>query len=167
MLQITNDGVELDEDSDCKPLQFIIHLSDLVSLGSVLLVNIDSFPINSVLFSTDSGYYVTTCLFNDLTKLGLIIANNRIVVDDESEAAALEVHSMREKMVASMLIIDKLREEATISLQGADLQGRRVHTSSKKFALIQVRLFTSFFLPFYIPVSYILSHYPILTFLHL
>lgn len=131
-----------DKSGNSKTIEFDLNIVDLVSLGSVLLVNIDSFPIDSVLFATDSGYYVAVSLHEELTKLGLVVATSRDVIDDESEAAALEVNSMRDKMAASMLIIDKLREEATVYLNDAESTRFRVHVCSSSVAFAQVRCCT-------------------------
>lgn len=96
-----------------KTIQINLNLSDLQSVGSILLVNVTSLPINSIFFVTDSGYFVSSSLFNILAKSGFVVATNRLVADEESEAAALEVKLMREKMAASSLLIDRLRDDAS------------------------------------------------------
>lgn len=60
-------------------------------------------------------------------------------MDDESEAAALEVNSMRDKMAASMLIIEKLREKATVYLNDAEMTRHHVSMCSRGVAYAQVR----------------------------
>jgi hypothetical protein len=142
VLQVTGSGVRPGQSGNSKTIEFDLNILDLVSLGSVLLVNIDSFPIDSVLFATDSGYYVAVSLHEELTKLGLVVPTSRAVIDDESEAAALEVNSMRDKMAASMLIIEELREKATVYLNDAEATRNHVNKCSRSVAFAQVRCST-------------------------
>ena len=87
----------------------------------------------------DTGYYVKKSLYEQLIKSGLVIPTSRIVIDDELETAAIEVISMTEKMKSSMLVIEKLRHEATVLLSSAeDKHKKRAHMNDKREALKQV-----------------------------
>ena len=139
MLQISEDEDCSSKVSACRTLLFSFHLEELISLGSISLVKIISFPVNSVLFYTDSGYYVKKSLCAQLTKTGLVIPTSRIVIDDELETAAIEVIAMTEKMASSMLVIEKLRHEATLLLSSAEEKHKkRAHMNDKREALKQV-----------------------------
>jgi hypothetical protein len=139
LLQISEDEDCLSKVSECRKLHFSFYLEELVSLGSISLVNITSFPVNSVLFYTDTGYYVKKSLYEQLVKSGLVIPTSRIVIDDELETAAIEVISMTEKMKSSMLVIEKLRHEATVLLSSAEEKHKkRAHMNDRREALKQV-----------------------------
>ena len=66
------------------------------------------------------------------------MTTNRILADDESEAVALEVKSMREKMALSSSLIDKLREDADGFLNVAKLHSDRNQRISRRIELEQV-----------------------------
>ena len=140
LLQIREGEDHSGKISECRMLEFSFHLDELVSLGSVFLVNITSFPVNSILFCTDTGYYVIKTLYEELINLGLVIPTSRSVIDDESEtAAAVEVIAMKEKMASSTVTIDKLRYEATIILNSVeDKNKKRAYMYDRKESLQQV-----------------------------
>lgn len=140
LLQISEEEDHSGKISDCRMLEFSFRLDELVSLGSVFLVNISSFPVNSILFFTDTGFFVIKTLYEELIHLGLVIPTSRSVIDDESEsAAAVEVIAMKEKMASSTLTIEKLRHEAAIILNSVeDKNKKRAYMYDRRESLQQV-----------------------------
>ena len=126
------------EDS-VRSMRFEIHLSSLISLGQTQLKSIESFPINSILFATDSGYYVTDILYKSLRHAGLVITTSRVVIDDESADEHHEIHRMREEMTAALRAIESLRIEATVALEAGETQRLLVHRNCRKSTLDKVR----------------------------
>ena len=139
ILQISDVGNGTESMVERKSIQFSLSLMDLVSVGSMLLVNVTSLPINSIFFVTDSGYFVSSSLFRTLEKSGLVIPISRVLADEESETAALEVKLMREKMAASSLLIDKLREDANELLDAAELCDSQSRRISRRAEMDQVQ----------------------------
>ena len=78
-------------------------------------------------------------MYEQLIKSGLVIPSSSIVIDDELETAAIEVSSMTKKMKSSMLVIEKLRHEATVLLSSAEEKSKkRAHMNDRREALKQV-----------------------------
>lgn len=133
------DDKDLARQDNHRTIDFEINLTDVVFLGLTRLKSIESFPINSILFATDSGYYVSRTLFNSLSASGLIVTSNRVVIDDESETSTSNFYSMREKMTCSTDLIEKLREKANSALPKDDLRKRLIQKLNRSSALEDVR----------------------------
>jgi hypothetical protein len=123
------------------PLLITVDLSSLIALGSIQLINISALPINALLLSTDSGYYVTAAVYEKLKGAGADVGtNSRVVVSyDDSENDATESSGeMRAKMDATMCSIEGLRVRATESLQNMGATRQQILKQSKWAALDKV-----------------------------
>lgn len=123
-------------------LLITVDLSSLVALGSIQLINISALPINALLLSTDSGYYVTAAVFEKLKGAGADVGtSSRAVVSyDDSENDATESSGeMRNKMDATICSIEGLRVQATESLRNMDATRQKILKQSKLAALEKVR----------------------------
>ena len=137
----TGDGLSKNNTGP-SPLLITVDLSSLVALGSIQLINISALPINALLLSTDSGYYVTAAVYEKLKGAGADVGTHSRVVasyDDSENDAAESSGEMRSKMDATMCSIEGLRVRATESLQNMDATRRQILRQSKLAALEKVR----------------------------
>jgi hypothetical protein len=133
---------------DVRILEFFIELKELVCLGSTQLRNINSFPINTILFATDNEYYVTSMLYENLKIFGLNLESNRGVRgfgkrimntdNDDVDADISEVSNVRKGMGASMVTIEELREEVVkdLIIKMCALKYIHIQTCSRKYKQI-------------------------------
>ena len=137
LLNISEKGTD-DNFRPCRTISFKIDLAHVHFLGLTHLRSIESFPLNSILFGTHSGFYVSSTLFRSLTDSGLIFSSSRIMIDDELESNT-NVNIMRNTMEKSECIIEKLREEATAALEKDDIQKQLIQKLDKFSILENVR----------------------------
>ena len=148
LLKITEKGTDNDF-IQCRTITFEMDLARFHFLGLTQLRSIESFPLNSILFGTDSGFYVSSILFRSLTDSGLIVPSSRIMIDDESELNDSNVNIMREKMLTSEGIIEKLRGEASAALEKDDIQKQLIQKLDRLSILENVRTCISYKHPLY------------------
>ena len=137
LLNISEKGTD-DNFRPCRTISFKIDLARVHFLGLTHLRSIESFPLNSILFGTNSGFYVSSTLFRNLTDSGLIVSSSRIMIDDESESNT-NVNIMRDIMETSECIIQKLRVEATAALEKDDIQMQLIQKLDRFSILENVR----------------------------
>ena len=125
--------------SKIQKIEFIIELAELVSLGSTQLRNIESFPLNSIIFATDNGYYVTSNLYQSLLTSGPLLLTSRNIIA-ESESESLDITIMRTNMAESTERISELREQANTALINASVQKEHIKKMNKIREIQQVRV---------------------------